>query len=147
MYSNAPAFPTSPVSRFLRTEIGRPLGMAVEAISLVESTGARIISSSAIRAALQKPDLSAAEALLGRPHIISGLVVTGDKRGRQLNFPTANIVLDDKLSPAFGVYAVTAGLERIVPASIIFFTAPQITGLMQKMTPHFSRTVRHALLI
>ena len=93
-------------------EIGRPLGMAVEAISLVESTGAQIISSSAIRAALQKPDLSAVEALLGRPHIISGLVATGDKRGRQLNFPTANIVLDYKLSPAFGVYAVTAGLEH-----------------------------------
>ena len=94
------------------TEIGRPLGMVVEAVSLVAVSDTQVISSSAIRDALQKPDLSAAEALLDRPHIISGLVAEGDKRGRQLNFPTANIVLEDKLAPAFGVYAVTATVEQ-----------------------------------
>ncbi len=93
------------------TEISRPLGMAVEAVSLVSVSDTQVVSSSAIRDALQKPDLLEAKSLLGRPHIISGLVAEGDKRGRQLNFPTANIILEDKLAPAFGVYAVTATVE------------------------------------
>ena len=92
-------------------ESGQALGITVESISLVASSGEDIISSTAIRQALQKPDLALAESLLGRPHILSGLVVEGDKRGRQLNFPTANIELGACIAPAFGVYAVTAELE------------------------------------
>ena len=90
---------------------GQALGIMVESVSLVGNSNEGIISSTAIRQALQKPDLALAETLLGRPHILSGLVAEGDKRGRQLNFPTANIVLGDCMAPAFGVYAVTAELE------------------------------------
>ena len=92
-------------------ESGQALGIMVESVSLVASSKQSIISSTAIRQALQKPDLALAESLLGRKHILSGLVVEGDKRGRQLNFPTANIALGECMAPAFGVYAVTAELE------------------------------------
>ena len=92
-------------------ELGQALGITVESVSLVSSAKEGVISSTAIRQALQKPDLALAESLLGRPHILSGLVMEGDKRGRQLNFPTANIELGDCIAPAFGVYAVTAELE------------------------------------
>ena len=92
-------------------ELGQALGITVESASLVSSAKKGVISSTAIRQALQKPDLALAESLLGRPHILSGLVMEGDKRGRQLNFPTANIKLGDCIAPAFGVYAVTAELE------------------------------------
>lgn len=96
----------------LLQEYGQPLGMAVEALSLILDEGADIITSTAIRTALQTPDLELAAALLGRVPILSGIVAEGDKRGRQLNFPTANIALQDCMAPAFGVYAIKAGLER-----------------------------------
>ena len=86
--------------------------MVVEALSLILDEGEDIITSTAIRTALQTPDLELAAALLGRVPILSGIVAEGDKRGRQLNFPTANIALQDCMAPAFGVYAIKAGLER-----------------------------------
>jgi len=49
--------------------------------------------------------------MLGRPFEIEGRVQHGDERGRQLGFPTANIELNGYLNPAFGVYAIRAGLE------------------------------------
>lgn len=92
-------------------EYGRELDMQVQAVSLVAQSAEDIISSTAIRTALENADLPKAEALLGRAHIIAGPVIEGDKRGRLLNFPTANIALADCLAPAYGVYAVTAELE------------------------------------
>ncbi len=67
-----------------------------------------IVSSTKIRNALNEGDLSRANALLGRNYSFSGTVIGGDKRGRELGYPTANIKLSsqDKLLPAFGVYAV-----------------------------------------
>ncbi len=63
------------------------------------------ISSSAIRQALRHGDLAGAGDLLGWPWEIQGCVVQGDRRGRELGYPTANIALHDTLHPAYGVYA------------------------------------------
>ncbi|MBN1652710.1 MAG: bifunctional riboflavin kinase/FAD synthetase [Deltaproteobacteria bacterium] len=67
-----------------------------------------IVSSSAIRHAISKGDLQKATRYLGRVHEVSGKVVPGDKRGRELGFPTANLSCDSVLLPPDGVYAVAA---------------------------------------
>ena len=75
------------------------------------------ISSSRIRRALQDGYPERAAALLGRPWSIRGAVAHGDKRGRTIGFPTANIALGPYLEPARGVYAVRARLPdgRVIP--------------------------------
>jgi FMN adenylyltransferase (EC 2.7.7.2)/riboflavin kinase (EC 2.7.1.26) len=74
------------------------------------------ISSTRIRRLLQDGYPERAASLLGRPHVIRGVVAHGDARGRTIGFPTANIALGRHVEPARGVYAVTAALEdgRIV---------------------------------
>ena len=66
------------------------------------------VSSSAIRKALESGDVTTAWHLLGRPYSLSGLVVVGDKLGRVMGYPTANLVIEShfKLVPADGIYAV-----------------------------------------
>ncbi len=64
------------------------------------------VSSTRIRKALRDGDLGMAEKLLGRPYRMSGRVAHGDKRGRQMGFPTANIHLHRQTVPLSGVYAV-----------------------------------------
>lgn len=65
------------------------------------------ISSTNIRAALKEGDVEKVHQLLGRPYFTSGIVVDGDKRGRQIGFPTANLQIEeDKLLPKKGVYGV-----------------------------------------
>lgn len=67
------------------------------------------VSSSRIREALEKGDIETANEFLGRPYSLRGRVVMGDKLGRVLGYPTANLNIDsnDKLVPAHGIYAVT----------------------------------------
>lgn len=77
---------------------------SVEGMRTIAVSGERA-SSTAIREALAAGDLSRAEALLGRPYSLSGRVAHGDKRGRNLGFPTANIALRQR--PALsGIFAV-----------------------------------------
>ena len=77
---------------------------SVEAMPTVSVEGERV-SSSAVRAALAKGELEHATRLLGRPYAITGRIAHGDKRGRNLGFPTANVPLRHK--PALsGVFAV-----------------------------------------
>lgn len=64
------------------------------------------VGSSRVRQALSTGDLSLAKKLLGRPYMMSGHVIHGDKRGRQLGFPTTNILLNRLISPVLGVFAV-----------------------------------------
>lgn len=73
-----------------------------------------IVSSSKIRNALLDGEVKLAAQMLGRNYSFSGLVVVGDKRGRELGFPTANIQLENesKLIPKNGVYAVKVFLEE-----------------------------------
>jgi riboflavin kinase/FMN adenylyltransferase len=77
-------------------------------VPLVEADG-EVVSSSHIRALVLAGDVGAAARLLGAPFQMRGEVVTGDRRGRTLGFPTANIVPDEALvCPGHGVYAACA---------------------------------------
>ncbi|MFL6204161.1 MAG: bifunctional riboflavin kinase/FAD synthetase [Acidimicrobiales bacterium] len=95
----------------LLEEMGRDLGFEVDGLALVDAGGqaagdAPKASSTAIRQALVAGDLHGANALLGRPHEVRGVVSHGDERGRELGFPTANVsVPGDILLPADGIYA------------------------------------------
>ena len=80
-------------------------GFGLEAMHTVEHEGVRV-SSSAVRTALAAGKLDAAQALLGRPYSISGRVVHGDKLGRQIGFPTANVQLRHNRPPLSGIFAV-----------------------------------------
>jgi riboflavin kinase/FMN adenylyltransferase len=95
----------------LLRELGGELGFEVEGVELVDAAGepagdhARV-SSTRIRHALAEGDLVGANALLGRPYEVRGVVAHGDERGRELGFPTANVsVPGDILLPADGIYA------------------------------------------
>jgi riboflavin kinase/FMN adenylyltransferase len=89
--------------------IGEQLGFEVHVVPAVNIDG-QAISSSSIRRALQRGDVVAAAAGLGRPYSFRGPVIRGDGRGRRLGFPTANIEAPspDKLLPREGIYAVRA---------------------------------------
>jgi len=91
---------------FLRQE-GKRLGFAVDLIPpfLVDGTP---VSSSVIRDSLSRGEVERAGALLGYPWFVGGKVIHGEARGRDLGFPTANIVLDPACTLAHGVYAVRA---------------------------------------
>jgi riboflavin kinase/FMN adenylyltransferase len=88
----------------------------------LEMVDGAAISSTRIRAALQGADMGLAASMLGWEWVIEGEVVHGDKRGRTLGYPTANIPLGDTLCPAYGIYAVRVdvgdGLMRMGAASL-----------------------------
>jgi riboflavin kinase/FMN adenylyltransferase len=84
-------------------------------VPLVEVDG-ETVSSTRIRALIAAGDMHAARRCLGAPFMVEGTVVEGDQRGRELGFPTANIVPDDRLAiPGHGVYAAFA---NGVPAAV-----------------------------
>lgn len=85
--------------------IGAEHGFTVEDLATITHEAERI-SSTRIREALADGDLGRAARLLGRPYRLCGRVVHGDKRGRTIGFPTANIGLHRQRSPLSGVYAV-----------------------------------------
>jgi len=85
--------------------MGKALGFTAEALPTVILDGERV-SSTRVREALLKGDHVLVKLLLGRPYSMLGKIVSGDQRGRQLGFPTANIYLHRKLTPVSGVYAV-----------------------------------------
>lgn len=95
----------------LLRRMGSELGFQVEGLDLVGPDGrpasdASRVSSTRIRHALVEGDVALANALLGRPYEVRGLVAHGDERGRELGFPTANVsVPGDTLLPADGIYA------------------------------------------
>ena len=84
---------------------GATLGYDIEQIPSVIVDGIRV-SSTAIRDACHAGDMQQAATLLGRPYRMSGKVVRGEKVGRKLGFPTANVDLRRRRSPVMGIYAV-----------------------------------------
>ncbi|HJQ58875.1 MAG TPA: bifunctional riboflavin kinase/FAD synthetase [Vineibacter sp.] len=91
-------------------EFGGALGFGVEVLNPVMREG-EIYSSTGIREALRLGMVDEAAELLGRPWEIEGIVEQGDRRGRTIGFPTANVALGAHLRPRFGVYAVRASVE------------------------------------
>jgi riboflavin kinase/FMN adenylyltransferase len=86
-------------------EQGARLGFAVDIVPPLEDEG-RPVSSGAVRTALSAGKVVEAAELLGAPWFVSGAVIHGDKRGRDLGFPTANIRLDPACGLKHGIYAV-----------------------------------------
>jgi|FLYL01.1.fsa_nt_gi riboflavin kinase/FMN adenylyltransferase len=94
--------------------IGEQLGFRLEVAPLLAEDGEKVGSSS-IRRALAEGDVERVAALLGRPFSLRGPVVEGDRRGRTLGFPTANIAVGvDHAIPAYGIYVTRAYLGEAV---------------------------------
>ncbi len=94
---------------FLRS-MGEKLGFAVTVVKAAATEEGEIYSSTRVRQHLTEGRPRDAARLLGRPWEIEGRVEHGDKRGRTIGFPTANLGLEDYQRPATGVYAVRVGL-------------------------------------
>jgi riboflavin kinase / FMN adenylyltransferase len=94
------------------------------------------VSSTAIRKALEEGDIETASHFLGRPYSITGRVVVGDKLGRVLGYPTANIEVETryKLIPADGIYASTVVHENKVYKGMMYIgNRPTINGVKQNL--------------
>ena len=97
------------------------------------------ISSSRIRAALKAGDCATATRLLTRPFAIRGVVQHGDKRGRTIGYPTANLALGSYLRPHYGIYAVTGLLPggRIVHGAANLGIRPTFDPPVELLEPYF----------
>lgn len=118
-------------------EAGRHHGFQVVNMHSFYIDGERV-SSTRIRAALARGDLNAAEKLLGRPYRMCGRVAHGDKRGRSLGFPTANIHVHRRATPVQGVYAVELfGLDLEPVAGVANVgTRPTVDGTHTLLEVH-----------
>ena len=96
--------------RLGNTGLLEEMGIAVEVVPLVSVDGRRV-SSSRIRQALAQGDFAAAGELLGRPYRMSGRVIGGERLGRNLGYPTANIVPGGLPSPLSGIYATRTRIQ------------------------------------
>jgi riboflavin kinase / FMN adenylyltransferase len=113
-------------------------GLKSRVVEAVENGG--VISSSRVRDALRDGDPGLAAELLTRPFAIRGIVEHGDKNGRKLGYPTANIAIDTYLRPKYGVYAVTGTIlstgETLKGAANIGIR-PQFEPPKELLEPYF----------
>lgn len=118
-------------------EIGTRLGFAVGAVSKV-TAGGELASASRVRELLRAGDVEGAVALLGRPFGLRGIVVEGDKRGRTIGFPTANLrIAEVHVLPADGVYACRVYLDgEGLPAVTNIGVRPTFDGLRRTVEAH-----------
>jgi len=121
----------------LRT-LGGAHGLGSTAMGPVVDDGG-IISSSRIRNALKEGDCATATALLTRPFTVEGIVQHGDKNGRLLGFPTANIDMAHYLRPRYGIYAVKGRLPdgRILNGAANLGIRPTFDPPKELLEPHF----------
>jgi riboflavin kinase/FMN adenylyltransferase len=103
------------------------------------SDGEGVISSSRIREALKGGDCETATRLLTRPFAIAGTVQHGDKVGRTIGFPTANIDMGRYLRPAYGIYAVRGILPdgRVLDGAANLGVRPSFDPPKELLEPHF----------
>jgi len=115
----------------------RRLGFFTEMVAPVEDDA--VISSSRIREALQAGDCATAARLLTRPFTVRGRVEHGDKNGRLLGFPTANIDMGNYLRPRYGIYAVTGKLPdgRELKGAANLGIRPSFVPPKELLEPHF----------
>lgn len=95
------------------------------------------ISSTAIRKALQHDNLGEAQRMLGRPYTIVGRVVHGAKLGRNIGFPTANVLLKRCVSPVKGVYVVKLNIQQKDYYGVANIgSRPTVDGIKQQLEVH-----------
>jgi riboflavin kinase/FMN adenylyltransferase len=118
--------------------LGQANRLSVDAVAPV-ADGDEPVSSSRIREALEAGDCDTAARLLTRPFAIEGVVEHGDKRGRELGYPTANIALGPYQRPRFGVYAVRGRLEdgRLLDGVANLGTRPMFDPPRELLEPYF----------
>ncbi|MEM6827152.1 MAG: bifunctional riboflavin kinase/FAD synthetase [Pseudomonadota bacterium] len=118
---------------------GAKRGLHSRVVEAVEGSG-DVVSSSRIREALRAGDPQLAAQLLTRPFAIRGIVEHGDKNGRKLGYPTANLSIENYLRPKYGVYAVTGTVlstgEQLNGAANIG-VRPQFDPPKELLEPHF----------
>jgi riboflavin kinase / FMN adenylyltransferase len=115
----------------LLERLGRTFGFTVEGAPLVASAPASVVSSTYIRSCVDAGDVAEAARALGRPHRLEGVVVRGDARGRELGFPTANLLTPPHAAvPADGVYAAWLARRGGEPlmAAVSIGTNPTFAG-------------------
>jgi riboflavin kinase/FMN adenylyltransferase len=116
----------------LLESLGRSFGFTVEESPLVSADGV-VFSSTYIRSCVDAGDVRAAATALGRPHRLAGVVVRGDGRGREIGFPTANLMVHRYAAvPADGIYAarlIRGGAHAAeLPAAVSIGTNPTFSG-------------------
>jgi riboflavin kinase/FMN adenylyltransferase len=114
----------------LLERLGKTFGFTVEGAPLV-ADGQTVFSSTYIRACVDAGDVRTAAAALGRPHRLAGVVVRGDQRGREIGFPTANLMCHRYAAvPADGVYAawLIRGGSPAQAAAVSIGTNPTFSG-------------------
>jgi len=121
----------------LRTE-GAKHGIEARAIPPIFDAG-QPVSSSRIRDALKAGDCATAAHLLTRPFAIEGIVVHGDKRGREIGYPTANIDMGSYLRPRYGIYAVRGRLAdgRVLNGAANLGIRPSFDPPKELLEPYF----------
>jgi riboflavin kinase/FMN adenylyltransferase len=105
-------------------EAGTRHGFAVEIVDKITSDASGsldAVSSTAIREALEAGDVRRARELLGHPFLVEGEIVAGKKLGRELGFPTANIVPDPSSRLKHGIYAVTITVDGVTYGGVASF--------------------------
>ncbi len=122
---------------FLR-QLGRERGFTVRLMDEMVTLNGRFISSSRTRKSLADGDMMDVTACLGRPYSLRGIIVEGNKLGRTINFPTANMqIWDEQLMPSNGVYATYARLgERRFIAATNVGNRPTINGTRITVEAH-----------
>lgn len=117
---------------------GRAHGFSTDAVAPVMLDG-ETISSSRIRAALIAGDPETAARLLTRPYTLQGVVQHGDKLGRTIGYPTANLDMGEYLRPAYGIYAVRGRLDdgRVLDGAANLGIRPQFDPPKELLEPHF----------
>ena len=108
---------------------GRRLGFDVDVIAPVTVDGERV-SSSGVRSALAAADFAQVRRWLGRPYSMTGRVVQGNRLGRSLGFPTANLQIERRRPPVHGIFAVRVhgAADRPMPGVASLGTRPTVDG-------------------
>ena len=119
-------------------DLGAAHGIAATTVGPVMDEGG-VISSSRIRDALKAGDCETATRLLTRPFAVEAVVQHGDKNGRDLGFPTANMDMGHYLRPRYGVYAVRGKLPdgRVLDGAANLGIRPQFEPPKELLEPHF----------
>lgn len=126
-------------NRELLESLSNAHGIEARAVAPVMDGGAPV-SSSRIRKALLSGDPQEAARLLTRPFAIRGIVQHGDKRGREIGYPTANLPVENYLRPKFGIYAVTGRIlstGQELKGAANLGIRPQFTPEKELLEPHF----------
>lgn len=115
---------------------GQAHGFVAEGLALDGEDGT-VFSSTEVRRLVAEGDVAGAAEILGRPHSVCGTVVEGDKRGREMGFPTANVPVPVGFAvPADGVYAGTLrrrDTDEVFPAAISVGTNPTFDGVERRV--------------